>query len=138
MPMGDDPAVSCFTWDNWDKAAFIEHCNSTYQQIPKFDWALDYFGGNDPYKDFASASNIVFSNGDLDPWHAGGVTTNITENTIALFIKGGAHHLDLREPNAADGTGPGSVTEARLVEAMYVKKWVQDYQNMAIPTPTDL
>jgi lysosomal Pro-X carboxypeptidase len=138
MPMGDDPAVSCFTWDNWDKAAFIEHCNSTYQQTPKFDWALDYFGGRNPSKDFASASNIVFSNGDLDPWSAGGVTQNITSDTIALYIKDSAHHLDLREPNELDGTGPGSVTEARLVEAMYVKKWVQDYQNMAITKSTDL
>lgn len=132
MPMGDDPAVSCFTWDNWDKTAFIENCNNTYQQTPKFDWALDFFGGRNPSKDFASASNIVFSNGDLDPWHAGGVTKNITSDTIALFIKDSAHHLDLRLPDPADGTGPGSVTEARLVEAMYVKKWVEDYQNMSI------
>ena len=56
----------------------------------------------------------------------------LTQDTIALFIKDSAHHLDLRAPNAADGMGPGSVTEARLVEAMYVKKWVQDYQNMEI------
>jgi lysosomal Pro-X carboxypeptidase len=132
MPMGDDPAVSCFTWDNWDKAAFIENCNATYQQIPKFDWALDFFGGRNASKDFAFASNIVFSNGELDPWHAGGVTKNITADTIALFIKGGAHHLDMRAPNPEDPVGPGSVTEARAVEAMYVKKWVEEYQNMAI------
>lgn len=127
MPMGDDPSVSCFTWDNWDKQAFIDECNSTYGQIPKFDWALDFFGGRNPSKDFAHVTNLVFANGDLDPWHAGGVTKNITQNTIALFIKDSAHHLDLRLPNKADGMGPGSVTEARLVEAMYVKKWVQDY-----------
>lgn len=127
MPMGDDPAVSCFTWDNWDKYAFIQHCNNTYQQTPKFDWALDFFGGRNPSKDFADVSNIVFSNGELDPWHAGGITKNITSDTVALWIKDGAHHLDLRLPNEADGTGPGSVTEARAVEMMYVKKWVNDY-----------
>jgi lysosomal Pro-X carboxypeptidase len=130
--MGDDPSVSCFTWDNWDKTAFTERCNSTYGQMPKFDWALDFFGGRNPSKDFAHVTNLVFANGDLDPWSAGGVTKNITQDTIALFIKDSAHHLDLRAPNAADGMGPGSVTEARLVEAMYVKKWVQDYQNMEI------
>ena len=132
MPMGDDPSVSCFTWDNWDKTAFTERCNSTYGQMPKFDWALDFFGGRNPSKDFAHVTNLVFANGDLDPWSAGGVTKNITQDTIALYIKDSAHHLDLRAPNAADGMGPGSVTEARLVEAMYVKKWVQDYQNMEI------
>ena len=26
MPMGDDPAQSCFTWDNWDKDAFTTMC----------------------------------------------------------------------------------------------------------------
>jgi hypothetical protein len=30
---------------------------------PKYDWALDFFGGRDVSKDFASYSNIVFSNG---------------------------------------------------------------------------
>ena len=28
---------------------------------PKYDWALDFFGGRDVSKDFASYSNIVFS-----------------------------------------------------------------------------
>jgi hypothetical protein len=30
---------------------------------PKYDWALDYFGGRNVSKDFASYSNIVFTNG---------------------------------------------------------------------------
>lgn len=94
---------------------------------PKYDWALDYFGGRNPPKDFASASNIIFSNGAYDPWHAGGITANITENTIALYIEKSAHHLDLREPNDAD---PWTLTEARAVEMAWIKKWVQDYQGM--------
>ena len=91
---------------------------------PKYDWALDFFGGRNPEKDFQFASNLIFANGDLDPWHAGGVTTNITQNTIALFIKDSAHHLDLRLPNAED---PSTVTQARAVEMAYVKRWVEDF-----------
>uniref|UniRef100_A0A7S3CRA2 Lysosomal Pro-X carboxypeptidase n=1 Tax=Strombidium rassoulzadegani TaxID=1082188 RepID=A0A7S3CRA2_9SPIT len=125
MPMGDDPSVSCFTWQNWNQDAFTQNCMTQYGMTPKYDWALDYFGGRNPALDFAKASNIVFSNGQLDPWHAGGITANITENTIALYIKDSAHHLDLREPNAAD---PVSVTEARAVEMAYVKKWVSHYK----------
>jgi lysosomal Pro-X carboxypeptidase len=102
MPQGDDPAVSCFTWQNWDEEAFTNFCNETYGLIPKYDWALDYFGGRNPSKDFESASNIVFMNGDLDPWHMGGINKNITENTVTIFIKDSAHHLDLRDSNPAD------------------------------------
>ena len=95
---------------------------------PKYDWALDYFGGRNPEVDFASYSNIVFSNGKLDPWHAGGITQNITDNTIALYIDHAAHHLDLRAPN--DTYDPVSVQEARKVEASYVKKWIDEYHQL--------
>jgi lysosomal Pro-X carboxypeptidase len=47
-------------------------------------------------------SNIIFSNGELDPWHAGGVLTNVSERSIAIYIEDSAHHLDLRLPNDAD------------------------------------
>jgi lysosomal Pro-X carboxypeptidase len=102
---------------------------------PKYDWALDFFGGRNPSKDFMGASNIVFANGDLDPWHAGGITTNVTVNTIALYIENSAHHLDLRLPNAAD---PPSVTSARAVETAYVRRWVEDYQGIVISSKNEL
>jgi hypothetical protein len=46
--------------------------------------------------------------------------------------------LDLRLPDPADGTGPDSVTEARLVEMMHIKKWVEDYQNIVLKQKIDL
>ena len=102
MPMGDDPAESCFTWTNWDEDAFTANCQTNYGMTPKYDWALDYFGGRNVAKDFAGSSNIIFSNGDLDPWHAGGVLENSMVNNVVIYIKNSAHHLDLRLPNVAD------------------------------------
>ena len=129
MPQGDDPAQSCFTWENWYEQGHTDHCKTKYGLTPNYDWALDYFGGMDPARDFKEATNIVWANGKLDPWSMGGVTTNITSDTVALLIDQAAHHLDLRTPNDAD---PPSVTAARLVEEAHVKKWVEEFQNQVI------
>jgi len=44
----------------------------------------------------------MFSNGNLDPWSAGGVNGWVNYKVPYIMIKGGAHHLDLRTPNPAD------------------------------------
>lgn len=79
---------------------------------PRLDFVLDYFGGKVLERDFLHASNIIFSNGEYDPWYPGGVNKNMTTDwsSVAIFIEKAAHHLDLRLPNAAD---PAEVTAAR-------------------------
>jgi lysosomal Pro-X carboxypeptidase len=127
MPMGDDPAQSCFTWDNWDKSAFTGACESTYKMTPKYDWALDYFGGRNPCKDFQSSSNIIFSNGNYDPWHGGGVLNDCMVNNKVILMDKSGHHLDLRTPNMT--ADPPEVTAGREVETNLITKWIEAYQN---------
>ena len=103
MPMSMGTAeTTMFVPRAWDETAYNTECQAKYGIMPKYDWAWTEFGGMDFRKDFKQYSNIMFSNGDLDPWYAGGVTDFVSYKLPYAIIRGGAHHLDLREPNEAD------------------------------------
>jgi hypothetical protein len=46
-------------------------CEDTYGVTPDFDFIFKEFGGQNYMQDFKEYSNIVFSNGGLDPWTVG-------------------------------------------------------------------
>lgn len=78
MPFASRSTTSMFPASEWNKWETTAVCQARFSQNPQYDWALDYFGGMNPEKDFMKTSNIIFSNGELDPWHAGGVLTNVS------------------------------------------------------------
>lgn len=76
------------------------------------------------------ATNIVFSNGNLDPWSPAGVTPTLRtkyfsndESVVSLMIDMGGHHLDLFWSNEND---PASVREVREIEILNIRKWIQE------------
>lgn len=73
----------------------------------------------------ASSSNIVFSNGLLDPLHRMSPNEDLSESITAILIAEGAHHLDLRSSNPAD---PHSVRHARLIETQKIMEWIEQAQ----------
>lgn len=125
MPFASDAKTSMFPTASWDEPQNTAYCFGAYGEKPQYNWALDYFGGRVPKRDFAKASNIIFSNGELDPWQAGGITEKINDETIAIYIEHSAHHLDLRLPNEAD---PQTLTDARQTETEWIAKWIDQYQ----------
>jgi len=125
LPLGDDPATSALGWRTFDKYTWDQNCQREFGLQPQYDWVFKYFGGTNPGADFDGSSNIIFSNGKLDPWSAGGVLTNVTNNNIALIVEDGAHHYDLRGEHAEDTK---SVQSIRATEFGIIKGWIEDFQ----------
>uniref|UniRef100_A0A8B9QMQ9 Lysosomal Pro-X carboxypeptidase n=1 Tax=Anas platyrhynchos TaxID=8839 RepID=A0A8B9QMQ9_ANAPL len=118
MPMCTDGVNDMFEPQKWDFDALSEECFRLWGVRPRPSWVLSMYGG----KNISSHSNIIFSNGGLDPWSAGGVTQNISDSLVAIMIPDGAHHLDLRSRNPCD---PKSVKQARVLEVHYLKQWIE-------------
>lgn len=97
-------------------SAIDDHCKKAFGVKPRRNWIWNEFAGT------AGATNIVFSNGQFDPWRSGGVTSSKNKSgVLAVTIAEGAHHLDLMFSNPAD---PESVTAVRALEMKYVEEWL--------------
>lgn len=109
----------------WSLQGAVQGCQSSYGVTPRPQYVPVHYGG----KHLGQFTNIVFTNGNLDPWYAGGVTFNSTEavdnGVVAVVIQGGAHHLDLRFSNPAD---PQSVIDARNIQRMHIRKWIKNWE----------
>ncbi|KAL2096648.1 hypothetical protein ACEWY4_008796 [Coilia grayii] len=120
MPMCTDGVKDMFEPQEWNFQAFSDECFSMFGVRPRADWAAVMYGG----KAIASHSNIIFSNGGLDPWSGGGVLQSPSESLVAVWIPEGAHHLDLRYNNEYD---PKSVLDARQQEVAIIKQWIKQW-----------
>ena len=120
MPMCSDGVNDMFEKQAWDFQAFSDACFAQWNVRPRIEWPYIEFGGKN-LTDFRYFSNIAFTNGNLDPWSAGGVRTTVNPSLPAILVQGGAHHLDLRAANKAD---PPSVLLARQQVVALIEKWI--------------
>jgi dipeptidyl-peptidase-2 len=106
----------------WDSDKLSKYCASAWGIQTRPDWlTLEY--GLTPALLKKSPSRIIFSNGLLDPWHVGGVLESLSDSLVAVIIKDGAHHLDLRASNKDD---PQSVITARKQEVALLHQWIDE------------
>lgn len=119
MPMCST-AETMFRPKEWNFKEYADKCVSKYHIQPKLHDITVRYGG----KDVREISNIIFSNGLLDPWSGGGVLQTDNMAVHVIIIPEGAHHLDLRATHPKD---PTSVVQARQRESSIIEKWIADY-----------
>ena len=111
------PARNCSSWD-----VRSQGCERSWGVTPRPEWASVALGG----KRITGTSNIVFSNGLLDPWHGGGVLTNLSDSLLAILLPSGAHHIDLMFSDPEDKHYP-DIGWARDFERAQIARWVAEH-----------
>ena len=111
-------------WDEpWNGTATAQRCYDQYGFAPdRYHIALEY-GTPDDWQDDDAISNIVWSQGEYDPWKGGGMTRNISDSLISIVIPEAAHHLDLFFSHVND---TAEVKHARNFELAMIQQWIHE------------
>ncbi|KAF0698339.1 Aste57867_11059 [Aphanomyces stellatus] len=104
-----------------NQTADAENCLTKWGVELRPHWAHTVYGGLDGIR---AASNIVFSNGNFDPWGGYGLWESLSDSIVAIPIDQGGHHLDLMFSNEND---PQSVRDARKQEKAEIRKWIDKH-----------
>jgi lysosomal Pro-X carboxypeptidase len=118
QPAARDGVSDMFYPQPFDLDAVAAGCRERWRVEPRPDWPVTFYGG---WAALRAASNIVFTNGELDPWRGGGVTVNVSASVQSYVIPGVGHHVDLFFSHPAD-TEPLRAVRAAQIAA--VRAWI--------------
>ncbi|KAH9257814.1 hypothetical protein BASA81_003832 [Batrachochytrium salamandrivorans] len=107
----------------FNERAASSECEKEFGVRPNAKWAVLSYGGLSGLQ--RGISNVVFSNGLLDPWSAGGVLSAsgfASSSVKVVLIPSGAHHIDLMFSHPDD---PEDVKQARAQELAEIAAWIQ-------------
>ncbi|CAJ0578616.1 unnamed protein product, partial [Mesorhabditis spiculigera] len=126
MPLCANGPPSDFFWKDcpFSTQQYAKTCTDMFgargydRTMMRPDWAIQHYGSY-----FPTASNIVFSNGFLDPWSGGGwaLKPKTEGSLVSLILLEGAHHYDLRGANEKD---TDEVKKVREEEKKQIAKWI--------------
>lgn len=103
----------------WDFSAYSDECFKKFGvRVGRDDLATMEYGGKT-----ALYTNVIFTNGLLDPWSGGGFLVSAS-SAYAMLLPNAAHHLDLRASNPAD---PDSVVDARKKICKIISHWIKAF-----------
>uniref|UniRef100_A0A7S1LPM0 Uncharacterized protein n=1 Tax=Neobodo designis TaxID=312471 RepID=A0A7S1LPM0_NEODS len=118
MPYGQNGVTDMFPANPWSLSAAVANCVSQYNVSSAVAWPKTQYGG---WGVADWGSNIVFSNGGLDPWRPGGITTSRTPNVTTIIIPDVGHHIDLMFSDPADTP---AIKAARALEVEKIGEWI--------------
>eukprot|EP01103_Thecamoeba_quadrilineata_P010216 TRINITY_DN2135_c0_g3_i1.p1 TRINITY_DN2135_c0_g3~~TRINITY_DN2135_c0_g3_i1.p1 ORF type:complete len:502 (-),score=81.08 TRINITY_DN2135_c0_g3_i1:13-1497(-) len=78
---------------------------TTYNTDALINQTLIEYGGADPLALAYGPTNILFVNGNIDPWHSLSVYHNVSSSVTAILINGTAHCADMFPPTSIDPPG---------------------------------
>ncbi|XP_024035132.1 lysosomal Pro-X carboxypeptidase [Citrus clementina] len=126
VPMSIDEKTMLRPVNLFNLTEVIDQCQQEYGVPPRPNWITTYYGGHDIKLTLQrSTGNIIFSNGLRDPYSAGGVLKNISDNIIALPTVNGSHCLDIVKSNKT--SDPDWLVQQRKTEVEIIKGWIAKY-----------
>ncbi|ETO04378.1 hypothetical protein RFI_33019 [Reticulomyxa filosa] len=124
---GQDGVNDMFWYQPWNVTQTIESCQQSYGVTPRPYWASVNYGG---WGIKGQISNVVFSNGQFDPWRGGGVNVNLSDSAFAINTGNVGHHMDLMFSNPQ--YDPQSVIAARKFELNNIATWINAKSKFAL------
>lgn len=120
-PLCSDGVHDMYYQSSWDVDGMSKVCTKTWGAQPDLSRVKLQYGD----RDISEHSNILFINGNMDPWAGGGVLHNISDSIVAVNIEHGAHNYDLLFSRKEDLT---SVIEARKIETSHIQSWIKKWR----------
>jgi lysosomal Pro-X carboxypeptidase len=120
-PLCSDGIRDMFYKSSWNVKSMEGICERTWGAKPDLGRVKLQYGD----RDISEHSNIVFSNGDMDPWSGGGVLHDISDSIVAINIERGAHNSDLLFAHEQD---LASVKAAREQEKFHIQVWIKKWK----------
>ncbi|KAG8470709.1 hypothetical protein KFE25_009130 [Diacronema lutheri] len=118
QPASRDGVSDMFFPQSFDLGAVVAGCRDRWHVEPRPDWPTTNYGG---WRALEAASNVLFTNGELDPWAPGGVLRNVSRTVLSYLIPGAGHHVDLFFANPAD---PAPLRAVRAAQVDAVRAWI--------------
>jgi len=99
---------------------YTDQCKEAFgfKYPPGINETNNYYGG----RKIKGATNIIFVNGSLDPWHALSITSSIDNTLQAIYIEGTAHCHDMDPATPKDPPGL-AIAQAQINQQIGV--WLQ-------------